>query len=110
MQWLDLLDYFHVRIPLGAIPITNKKTGDVSWRRHPLSGFPDLLGVLKKHRGRMFVIECKSTYGRVQSHQKDWHRELKDAGVVVIVANSLHTAVDEIRKAESDESYLGNAS
>lgn len=99
LQWLKFAGYYHRRIPIGAYPY-RRKDGSVGWGKNPLKNFPDILVVLKNQKGRLCVIELKSTNGRVQPGQRDEMAELAAAGALVIVARDLITVAQTLKRED----------
>jgi VRR-NUC domain len=98
LNWLKAARYFAVRVPVGAVPHTR---GDkFFWRKSPLRGFPDILGVMKNRPGQMFCIECKSSTGRVSPEQKVMIESLREAGVLVIVARTLAEVIEKLKEVD----------
>jgi len=55
------------------------------------------MGVCRYQRGRMFVVEVKSTYGKLDPKQKQWIYELQTRGVICIVARSVDDVIDRLQ-------------
>lgn len=51
-------------------------------------GWPDLTGVVSPYGAAIFV-ETKAADGRVSANQAEMHRQLRQAGAIVIVARTL---------------------
>jgi len=45
----------------------------------------------------MFVVEVKSTYGKLDPKQKQWIYELQTRGVICIVARSVDDVIDRLQ-------------
>lgn len=98
LSWLKASKYFALRIPVGAVPHT--LNGKTFWRKSPLRGFPDILGILKNKPGQMFCVECKSKNGRLSDDQKVMIEALTEAGVEVIIARSLFDLTERLKEID----------
>lgn len=82
LDWLTAHNIFHWRVALGGV-----RHGGVR-KRNPMTGFPDICGVLPKPAGRMFVIEVKRPKEYLTPGQKAWQAKLQAHGVLHVVARS----------------------
>jgi hypothetical protein len=98
MDWLTEAGYLHWRVQLSGV--IRRADGNTWMERNPMSGFPDLAGVLKSREGVLFAIECKAVGGKLSAEQERWREELVGAGVVHVVARSVEDVVVALKKAE----------
>lgn len=96
LDWLNANGYFCLRVPLGGVAqsIGNK----VIYKRNPMRGFPDILGLMKQQPGFMFVIEVKTPKGVLSKEQKAMREQLENRGVVYILARCLADVIEELYK------------
>lgn len=86
IQALEAAGQSPLRMSLGGV----KKSGGRA--RNPLTGFPDLFGIIKNTQGRMWAAEMKIPNGRYSPQQLEWIVGLRKQGVIVGVL----TTIDEI--------------
>ncbi len=85
----DVLDYLtrnrvlHWRVPLG--PVLH---GGIR-KKNPMTGWPDILGVVPNSNGKLLAIEVKTPKGKVAPHQEEVMRSLRNSGCLVITARSV---------------------
>lgn len=94
LEWLQLSGYTAWRNYVGPImragvPCPNYNAGQ-----------PDIFGLFKAKRGRMFAIEVKTVTGRVAAEQVDWLHRLNKAGCCAFIARDLATVIDTIRRED----------
>lgn len=88
MDWFEAHRVCHWRVALG--PAVVGRGGRKAFITNPMTGMPDVQGVVPNSGGRMFVVETKHLrHGRVAPHQREWHEKLAAQGVLVIVARCL---------------------
>lgn len=89
--WLDLQTWCTAwRVHLG--PVLQHRGGKPVWTKNPMTGFPDLGGVLQD--GRMFAIECKSATGALSDKQREWGDKLRAFNVLWVEARSLDDVIN----------------
>ena len=96
-QILDMLKiegYSAWKMPLGAMMV--RSGSRLVYAKNPLKGFPDIFGICKYHKGRMFAIEVKIEGGKVKPEQKEWHELLVALGCICFVARDLETVRTEL--------------
>lgn len=65
-----------------------------------MAGLPDVIGVLKNQRGRMFAIEIKNEVGKLSDKQETWIRRLESAGALVIVTRDIDQVIDVLTRED----------
>ena len=90
IQYLEAKRYMYWRNYVG--PILRGQNKILS--KNPLSGMPDILGVLNTHH-RLFAIEVKTRKGKLHEKQHMWIERLTKAGALCLVARH----VDDVREA-----------
>ena len=65
-----------------------------------MAGLPDVIGVLKNQRGRMFAIEIKNDVGKLSEKQEMWIRRLEHSGALVIVTRDLDQVIDVLTRED----------
>ena len=88
---LQDIGYHCWRMPLGGVKHGGRR------KTHPLAGFPDLFGLLKKRRGVMYAIEVKTPTGKLSDKQVEWASQLSTAGAACSIITSAEDAVEWIR-------------
>lgn len=68
--------------------------------KNPNAGQPDIYGIMKKFRGRLFAIELKSSKGKLSDIQKTELLELENAGVFVMAERSLERVIRLLNEEE----------
>ena len=91
LSWLEAAGHLHWKMHVAGMRFSGKGRG-----RNPLTGHPDIAGVLKS--GRYFAIEVKQPGAKLKPHQSEWRRDLEANGVLYIVA----TCVDDVARALYD--------
>lgn len=103
----EILDYLKVqgyscwKMPLGAMMVKNGYRA-----KNPLKGFPDLFGICKHQKGRMFAIEVKTDEGKVSKDQTQWHQLLVELGCICFVARDIKTVQTELIDYEFSQENL----
>lgn len=87
------------RMPLGGVRHSGGGT-----KKNPLSGFPDLFGIMKNRRGVLFAIEVKTTKGKVSPKQLEWNELLNALGAVSMIATSASEALEMVKKHDRIDS------
>tara|TARA_R110000824_G_scaffold96013_3_gene230443 strand:- start:4851 stop:5186 length:336 start_codon:yes stop_codon:yes gene_type:complete len=95
LSYLSLKGYFAWRMPVGGVPQQNR--GKMIFKKSPIKGFPDIMGVLKNCHGHLFGIEVKSSVGVLSKDQKIVRQKFIDAGCLFILARNLENVVDELK-------------
>lgn len=91
-NYLDRAGIYWWRNHLGSAIVRGRRV------KNPMTGFPDLAGIVPETGGRMFVIELKHLrHGRLSPDQREWCQELKDQGVLVIVARCLEDVASQLK-------------
>lgn len=98
LEWLDANHYFNLRVPISGV--AHKIGNKTIYKKNPLKGFPDIMGILKTKPGIMFTIEVKSKNGKLRPDQVLMKQKLESAGVVYILARSLYDVIEELSKHE----------
>lgn len=98
ITYLSALGHLVIRLPLGPMVISKGK--EKIYKKHPLAGFPDLFGVMRGGRGRMFAIEVKSKRGKPSELQNLWLTQLEKFGVVTMIAKSVDDVVRRFKEEE----------
>jgi uncharacterized membrane protein YphA (DoxX/SURF4 family) len=98
ITYLRALGHLVIRLPLG--PMLISRGAQKIYKKHPLSGFPDLFGVMRGGRGRMFAIEVKSEKGKTSDLQNLWLAQLEKFGVVTMVARSVEDVIKRFKEEE----------
>jgi len=109
LGWLEHSGFEHWRVPLSPIVRGGGKT-KVSFSANPMRGFPDIVVISRSRPGTLYGFELKAPAqktmfkslpaGRVEKHQKDWHKRLISAGCKVAVVYSLDEFVSKLREFE----------
>ncbi len=94
LDWLSFNRYWYRRMPLGGV--LQSRGGKQYYKKNPLVGFPDIMGLLKTKPGHMFVIEVKTPKGRLSADQRTVKEQLENAGVIYILATNLVTVVEAL--------------
>ena len=94
LDYLIVKGYFHWRMPIGGVPQQNR--GKMIFKKSPIKGFPDIMGVLLNNPGKLFGIEVKTPIGKLSKDQKIVRDKFLEAGCVFIVARSLEDVIKEI--------------
>ena len=84
---LKALHYPVWRMPLGGV-----RHGGI-YKPSPLRGFPDLFGVCRIQKGRLFAIEVKTMKGTASEEQLKWLTTLNDLGCIAFIARSAEEAI-----------------
>lgn len=71
------------RIPVGAVAHGGKR------KRSPLAGLPDIMVIIPSQGSRLCFIEVKTKVGRLSPIQESTMAELRELGVMVILARSV---------------------
>ena len=85
-------NFFHIqneRVNLTKIQQVNRYNMGVT------AGCPDICVILDK--GKTLWIEVKSTNGRIQDSQKQFHQMLKNLGHHVIIARDVCTVINALQ-------------
>ena len=98
LEWLNARGYCVWRNYVGPriINVGPKKHFSPS----PMAGLPDVIGVLKNQRGRMFAIEIKNDVGKLSEKQEMWIRRLEHSGALVIVTRDLDQVIDVLTRED----------
>jgi len=94
LEYLTTKSYFHWRMPVGGVPQQNR--GKMIFKKSPIKGFPDIMGVLIHRPGILFGIEVKTPIGKLSKDQKIVRDKFLEAGCVFIVARSLQDVIKEL--------------
>jgi len=94
LEYLTVKEYFHWRMPVGGVPQQNR--GKMIFKKSPIKGFPDIMGVLSSSPGKLFGIEVKTPIGKMSKDQKIVRDKFLEAGCVFIVARSLEDVIKEL--------------
>lgn len=92
LDWLALTGYSAWKMPLGGM-----KVGGGFSAANKLKGFPDIFGICKYQKGRLFTIEVKSAKGRLSEKQIEWMNKLEALGVITIVARDVQAVKDGLK-------------
>lgn len=91
LRWLKDNDILHWRVPLGGVRHAGAGT-----KKNPMTGHPDIAGILPNTCGRYFAIEVKKPKGKRSPKQDEWYEKLNQAGSLVFVATSVQDVSDEL--------------
>lgn len=91
LSWLTRHGVFHWRVALGPI-----KHAGVGRRANPMSGHPDIAGILPG--GRYFAVEVKTTEGRISPLQKSWLDRLNAGGAMAFVVRNADEIAEKLLK------------
>lgn len=89
-------NFFHIqneRVNLTKIQQINRYNMGVT------AGCPDICVILDK--GKALWIEVKSTNGRIQESQKQFHEMLKNLGHHVIIARDVCTVIQKLQEIQN---------
>lgn len=88
-DWLKIRGIFAWRMPIGPVMRGGGKT-KIQYSKSPIKGFPDIAGVLRRRdRGRLFVLELKTSKGELTPEQVKWLIDLQAAGAAGAVVRSI---------------------
>lgn len=99
LVWLRLAGYLHWRMPIGPV-MRGGGSQAKRFSKSPISGFPDICGILKIRAGILFAVELKTEDGILKNHQKIWIERIQKAGGIAFVARSLEEMVQKLKEAE----------
>lgn len=88
LDYLKLAGHFAVRINTQGVPMWNEGGRLKGFRKSPMVGVSDILGV-QKNTGRFFAIEVKKKGGVVSPEQTTFIQEVQKRGGIGMVAYSL---------------------
>jgi hypothetical protein len=88
LDYLALKHVFHYRNNSGAF-----KRDDGHFYRFGAAGSPDIICVIK---GQYVGIEVKAPKGKQSEHQKEFQRQLEEAGGKYLLAYSLEDVVADL--------------
>lgn len=80
----------HWRVPLGGVT----QAGGKFRTRNPMTGHPDIAGILPGTAGRYFTVEVKAARGKFSTMQLKWRYDLEQSGCLVVSARSLQDVRD----------------
>lgn len=83
LEWLKLQGVFAWRCSLGGV-----RHAGVGMKKNPMSGFPDIAGIIPGGKGQLFVVEAKTTIGKLSPNQIKWRHDLESRGVLYILART----------------------
>lgn len=89
LQWLESQKIFHWRQNTGGMKRRYEDKNGNSKEYFVRFGYPGISDILGCHLGRMFAIEVKRPGGRLTREQKQFLLNLRSAGGVAIVSDSL---------------------
>ena len=96
LEWLDLHGYWSWRMPVGGVMHQGGGKG-VRFKKSPVKGFPDIMGVMKNVTGQLFGIEVKTAKGRQSPDQKIIEEKFIKAGCLYILARNLDYVISELK-------------
>lgn len=82
LDYLERAQVLHWRLNLSAI---HGRKGNFKG----LIGFPDIFGILPNTYGKVFFVEVKAPKGKLSEGQLEFHKRLRNANCLVIVATKL---------------------
>ena len=83
-------------------PILQRRGGRLIYGKNPMSGFPDISGLLKNPKGRFFACEIKSDLGKLSPKQKIRLKTLEDNGAFCMAVRSLADMIQLINQEETN--------
>jgi len=89
-QYLAISGLWYRRVPLGGV--AHSVRGSVIYKKNPLVGFPDFFGYLRNGRG--WVLELKTSKGRLSPEQVAMKAELEKTNVLYCLGRCLPDVID----------------
>lgn len=86
----EILDYLEVNQVLHWRVNASTLVGKSRARRNKsMIGFPDIFGIIPNTNGKAFFVECKDPKGKLSEEQIAFHKKLRNANCLTIVATDL---------------------
>lgn len=88
LEYLNMRGHFAVRINTMGVAKWNKKKEFDGFRKSPMKGVSDILGV-SRNTGKFFAIEVKKKYNKPSPEQITFIENVQSRGGIGIIAYSL---------------------